>query len=228
MNAVKTMTGCPRNADARRAQSGRTRRSPGIVMLALAVFVSACTALQPPPAEIVNVYVLDVAPALGKVQDQPRRDVVIAVAPPRAWPGFDTTQMVYVRSPYALEAFAVSRWTDAPARMLAPLLVRALEQTGSYRAVVQMPTTATSDLRLDAEAVRLQQNFATRPSRAEISIRLQLTDVRSKRVIASDVIEETENAASEDAAGGVLALNTALRRVLERVTAFCAQASASR
>jgi cholesterol transport system auxiliary component len=129
--------------------------------------------------------------------------------------------MAYVRQPYEIEYFAASRWADTPARMLAPLLARALEQTGSFRAVVQPPTAAPADFRLDTEVVRLQQSFAGRPSRAELALRAQLTDLRGKRIVATRVFEDAENAASEDAGGGVVAANAALQRVLEQVADFC-------
>ena len=206
-----------------RPTAPRRFRRVAIAICAVAASLAACTALQPPRVENANVYTLDVVPTFKAASRQV--DVVIAVAPPRAWPGFDSSQMIYVRSPYALEAFAASRWTDAPAHMLGPLLARALEHAASYRAVVQMPTAVATDLRVDTEIVRFQQNFATRPSRAEIAIHVQLSDVRGRRVIASDVFEDAENAASEDAAGGVVAMNIALQRLLERIATFCVDAS---
>jgi cholesterol transport system auxiliary component len=124
-----------------------------------------------------------------------QRDLVLEVALPRAWPGFDTAQMAYVRQPYELDYFAASRWADTPPRMLGPLLARALEQTGSFRAVVQMPSTVPADFRVDTELVRLQQDFGVRPSRVELTLRVQLIDVRGKRVAATRVVEVSADTA---------------------------------
>jgi len=66
------------------------------------------------------------------------------------------------------------------------------------------------------------------PSRAELTLRAQLTDLRGKRVVASKVIEEVESAPSEDAAGGVAAANEALQRALEQVAEFCVAESVAR
>lgn len=194
--------------------------------VALTALVGACTALQPPRVENPTLYVL-VAQPLHSPKPV-RRDVVIEVAQPRAWPGFDTAQIAYVRQPYQLDYFAASRWADTPARMLGPLLARALEQTGSFRAVVQAPTMVPADFRIDTEIVRLQQNFATQPSRVELTLRMQLTDVRRRQVVAAKVFEETENAPSENAAGGVIAANAALQRVLKQVADFSVAESAKR
>ena len=186
--------------------------------LLLAAALAGCSVLPEPRVQNVNVYVLAAEPL--PAASRPQRDVVVEVALPRAWPGFDTTRIVYVRQPYELDYFAASRWADTPAKMLGPLLARALEQTGSFRAVVQPPSAAPADVRVDAELVRLQQDFATRPSRVEITLRVQLTDLRGRRVVAAREFDGAESAPAEDAAGGVAAANAALQRMLGDVAEF--------
>lgn len=188
--------------------------------------LGACTAIQPPRVDTPNQHVLAAAP-LPKTT-RPQRDIVVEVAPPRAWPGFDTPQIVYVREPYELEFFATSRWADTPARMLGPLLARALEETGSFRAVVVLPSTVPADVRIDTEIQRLRQNFAGKPSRVELTLRVQLTDLRGRRVLATRVFDEVEASASENAAGGVAAANVALQRALVAIADFCIAATGAR
>jgi len=84
---------------------------------------------------------------------------------PRARPGFDTPRMAYLRRPHELDYFVTSRWVDRSSRMLGPLLAQALEQTGSFRAIVQTPGVVPADIRLDTELIRMQQEFRTQPSR---------------------------------------------------------------
>jgi len=184
--------------------------------------LAACAAIQPPDVEHANSFVLEAMPAAGA--PTPKRDVVIEVSPPRARPGFDTPQMAYTQRANALEYFAKNRWADTPAHMLAPLLAQALDESGGFRAVVQAPSLAAANLRLETELVRLQQEFGARPSRVRITLRAQLIDVDSRRVLASAEFDETEAAPSDDPYGGVLAANRALARLLERLAAFCAQA----
>ena len=197
----------------------------GIGALALVTLVAGCAALQPPQREAPTLHVLSAEPLRKAAQVT---HAVIEVAPPRAWPGFDTPQMAYVRQPYELDYFATHRWADTPPRMIGPLLVRALEQTESFRSVVEVSNAVPADWRLDTEIVRLQQDFTTRPSRVELTLRAQLTDVRGRRVVASTVFEEVEVAPSENAAGGVIAANAALQRMLARIADFCVAASSGR
>jgi len=194
-------------------------------MLPLLVLLAGCTGLAPKPLPDPNLHVL----AIGLVAKAApsARDLVLEVSAPRASPGFDTPRMVYVQKAYELDYFADNRWADAPARMLGPLLTQALERSGGFRTVVQAPTVVPADVRVNTELIRLQQNFAIRPGRTELVLRVQLVDVHARRVLATRMFEETENTPSEDAYGGVVAANRALERVLEQLIEFCATESGS-
>lgn len=186
--------------------------------LVAASLLAGCTGLRPPQIENGETYVLEPKPIANIARE--KRDIVLEVSPPRASPGFETAQMAYVQRAYELDYFAANRWADTPSRMLAPILVQALEQSGSFGAVVQAPSIIPPDIRLVSELVRLQQNFELHPSRIEITLRVQLIDVRTRRLLATRVFETTENAPSDDPYGGVIAANVALQRILEQFVAF--------
>lgn len=200
-----------------------SRTVAGFAAVAL---LAACTALPPPQVDPTSTYVLEAKPAAGA--PQARRDLVLEVSAPRARPGFDTPQMAYTQRANALEYFAKNRWADTPARMLAPQIAQALDQAGAFRAVVQAPSLAAANLRLDTELVRLQQDFGAKPSRIQLTLRAQLIDVEARRVLASAEFDEVEAAPSDDPYGGVLAANRALGRLLGQLAAFCAEAPTGR
>ena len=196
-----------------------------LYILASSTLLAGCTGLPAPKLESPHIYLLDAQPAAKAAQV--KRDLVLAVAMPRALPGFDTPQMAYLQQPHELEYFAANRWADAPPRMLWPLLIQALEQTGGFRAIVQTPSVIPADVRLDVELIRLQHDFGTRPSRVQLTLRAQLSDMRSKRVLAVKLFDETQNAASDDAYGGVIAANQIVQRLLGQLADFCVNESVS-
>lgn len=195
------------------------------------ILLGGCSALLPPPPPPDNIYLLEAgmapSPPSASIQNArpapPKRDLVLAVSMPRARAGFDTAQMVWVRQAHGLEVYSRNRWADTPARMLAPLLVQTLERSGAFHAVVPAPSAVSATLRLDTELIRLQQDFSVHPSRVQFTLGAQLIDIGTRRVIASAEFDETENAATEDAYGGVRAANLALERLLVRLAAFCAE-----
>ena len=192
-------------------------------LLTSVLLLAGCTGLTAQPVTSQTIYVLEAQRPTKPAQI--KHDIVLAVSEPQTRPGFDTPQMAYVQQPHELNYFVTSRWADSPARMLEPLLVQAMEQTGSFRAVVQRPGAVPADIRLDTELIRLQQDFVTRPSRVQLTLRAQLIDVRGQKVLAVKQFDESENAASDNAYGGVTAANRAVQRMLDQLADFCVNES---
>lgn len=187
------------------------------------LLLAGCAALQPARIDPPALYLLDAQPAAQA--SRPQRSPVLAVSTPQARPGYATPQMAYVREPHKLDYYAKNRWVDTPARMLAPLLTRTLAHSGAFRAVLQAPSSVAAELRLDTELIRLHQDFASQPSRVRLTLRAQLIDLRANQVLAEQEFDESENAPSDDANGGAIAANRAVRRALAQISAFCAEAS---
>lgn len=151
----------------------------------------------------------------------------LIVNPPHAAAGFDSHRIIYVREPHQLEYFARSEWVDTPARMIAPSIVAALENTGAFRAVVLTPSAAAGDLRLDVEILRLLHEFGSTPSRVRFTLRAYLVDNETRQVLAWREFDETVAAEKDDPYGGVMAANRAVQNVMERLASFCATAAGS-
>jgi cholesterol transport system auxiliary component len=151
----------------------------------------------------------------------------LIIAPPHAAAGFDSQRIMYVRKANQFEYFAHNEWVDTPARMLAPMIVAAVQRSGAFRAVVQTPSPAAGELRLDTEILRLQHEFLSAPSQARFTLRAYLVESATRRVIAARDFDAAVPAASEDPYGGVVAANRAVQAVLENLAAFCAEAARS-
>ena len=149
----------------------------------------------------------------------------LIINPPHAAAGFDSSRIIYVRETHKLEYFSQNEWVDTPARMLAPLIVAAVENSGTFRAVVLTPSAAAGDLRLDTEIVRLQHDFGSQPSRVRFTLRAYMVDSTTRRVLASREFDETVAASTKDPYGGVVAANRAVQTVLEHLASFCATAA---
>jgi len=197
-----------------RAPSSRLRLPLALAALA----ASACVSLPKP--EPVELFTIDLRFEGGSPAGS---GPVLLVSAPRAGPGLGGPRMAYLKQPHQLQYFARSQWVEPPARLLGPLLARALERTGRFQAVTELALGASPGLRLESEVVRLQQEFTERPSRVRLTLRLELVDVLAHRIIGTREFEAVEPAPSEDAAGGAAAANAAARRVLEEAAAWCAE-----
>lgn len=145
---------------------------------------------------------------------------VLLVNRPQAQAGFETPRMAYLLRPLEVSYFAASQWADTPARMVTPLLVQALERTGTWRAVVQMPSPVRGDYRLDSEELILAQEFFQQPSRLRLTLRAQLVELKGQGILGTRSFEVLEETVSDDAYGGVIAANRAVTKLLDQVAAW--------
>ena len=202
-----------------------------VTALLVLLLVTGCGTLRPTAADHPSYYSLDSArveagaapPSAALSATAP----TLIVNPPNAASGFDSQRIIYVREAYKLEYFSHSEWVDTPARMLAPLIVAAVENTRAFRAVVLTPSAATGDLRVDTEIVRLQHEFGSQPSRVRFTLRAYVVDNSTRRVLAWREFDETVAAASETPYGGIVAANRAVQTVLARLASFCAGTAAN-
>jgi cholesterol transport system auxiliary component len=197
-----------------------------IAAVAALALLSACNALRPlvAPGEHPKFYSLSDRADAATPAAAPRASatgLTLIVATPHAAAGFDSRRMMYLRRGDELEYFAHNEWIDTPARMLAPLIVAAVEARGAYRAVVLTPSPATGQVRLETEILRLQQEFLGAPSRVRFTLRAQLVESGTRRVVASREFEAVAAAPSENPRGGVTAAHEAVRKVLGEVADFC-------
>jgi len=207
--------------------ANKTFRAPTCAaLLGLAMFGGCADSLLPRPAPPPALFALDdsarPAPAgPPAVASAP----TLVVNPPRAAAGFESAHIVYLRRPHEIEFFAYSQWVDAPAQMLAPLIVGAIERTGAFRAVLRAPTAAAAELRLDTELIRLQQDFTSSPSHVQLTLRAVLIETGTRRVVAVREFDASVPAPSDDTQGGVAAANQAVQRVLAELAKFTADAA---
>jgi cholesterol transport system auxiliary component len=186
---------------------------------------SGCSGLLPKGTPPPLVYALDGARHVGPSISPAGTAPSLIINPTRAAPGYDSQHIVYVRVPHQLEHFARSDWVDTPARMLAPLIVSAVESAGGFGAVGPATSGIAGDLRLDTEVLRLQHEFGGGPSRVRFTLRATMSDNATRRVISWREFDEAVSSESEDPYGGVIAANRAVQLVMAQLAQFCTLAS---
>lgn len=200
----------------------------GLLALALCIVTGCASSLLPRPAQQPTLFALDDATPLAADTNSAARPKAgartLIVETPRAAAGFDSVHMVYQRRANEREYFALNQWVDTPARMLAPLMVRAIQRTGAFRAVLDGSTSASADLRVSSEIVRLQQDFSVAPSRVRLTLRVVVVDSATRQVVATREFDASLPAESDDPRGGVDAANRLAAAVLTQVASFCADA----
>jgi cholesterol transport system auxiliary component len=130
--------------------------------------------------------------------------------------------MAYLEQDYRLDSFAAHEWVAAPATLLGPLLAQTLRDSGAFAAVSEEERGIDTDLRLDSVIESFYQDFRTRPSQAQVQVRVWLVNPAERRILATQVFSDTQPTKTDDPYGGVIAINQALGRLLPRIADFAA------
>jgi len=188
-------------------------RAAGVLALAAAMGGCALTVAPEPPMT---------SSLLDQIPTEPPRRVsrgrTLLVFAPEGRPAIDTTQMAYTLRDHHLAYFAQNQWAETPPRMLQPLLVRTLEATGAFRAVLTPPHPGGNSLTLRTEIVDLVQDFTQEPPVVRFALRVRLSD--DSRLLATREITLREPMQQRTPYAGVVAANQAVARALRELAAF--------
>ncbi|GAB3665553.1 ABC-type transport auxiliary lipoprotein family protein [Ramlibacter alkalitolerans] len=186
-------------------------------------FVQTCAAAVlggcalPAPEPVVTTSLIDQLPA--DLPHPGRAPLTLLVLAPQARPAYDTPRMAYSLRPHHLAYYSRNAWAESPPQMLKPLLVRALEATGRFQAVLVPPHAGASTHSLQVDVLELLQDFETQPPVLRVVLHAQLADA-AQRVLASREFVARQPLAEASPAGGVRAANEAMARVVRELAVF--------
>lgn len=179
--------------------------------------LAACALLSAPESATVSA-VLDKVPETVPHRDA--RQVTLLVLPPQAKPAYDTTQMAYSPRAYEVAYFRHYQWAETPSQMLQPLLVRTLEATGYFSAILTAPYSGRYSYALRSEIIEFTQDFTSQPPMLRLSLRLALSAQAAERPVVTTQISLREPLQEKTPYAGVVAANDAMAKALQDVARF--------
>jgi cholesterol transport system auxiliary component len=190
-----------------------------VTALLSTLLLAGCGALAPVPEPPMTSSLLDRMPS-----DLPRAaqrlPATLMVYPPQARQLLDTTQMAFTLRPHHVAYFSRNQWVEPPPHMLHPLLVRAIDATGRFSAVLVPPRIGGAAYGLRSEVLELLQDFSQEPPVLRLVLRLALLDERSNRSLGTREIRLQEPMQEKAPYAGVVAANAAVARALREAADF--------
>jgi cholesterol transport system auxiliary component len=175
-----------------------------------------CSSLLAPKTEPMTA-ILDKAP--DRVPVMAAHPATLLVRLPETSAAYDTTRMAYSVKPYQLAYFRDNQWAGTPAEMIQPLLVRTLQQTGYFRAILSPPESEPAGYSLRTEILELTQDYSASPPVLRFRLRVQLFDASGRPIAGRDIVEQ-ETMREARAYAGVVAANDAVANALQEATLF--------
>lgn len=185
-------------------------------VLALSL-VPGCALLTAAPAEARKEVLNKMPPELPQ---RASNGAVLVVFPPQTRPIYDTTEMAYTTQPYEIAYFSQHEWAETPAQMLQPLLVRTLQNTHFFSAVLAPPYPGRYSYALRTEIRELIADFTSEPAALQLSLGFQLSEGATGRIVAAKDISIREPMQKRTPYAGVVAGNDATAKALLELARF--------
>lgn len=184
------------------------------------LLLSACARTQIPPT---LTYTLTIPGVQNSAKPDKAATKILSIDVPRSMAAIMSRNILYQEDQHALNAYAFSRWTDTPNRMIANLLLVRLSESGLFKVVVPVDSRAKSDYVLESVIHQFHQQVTeTDRSRVQVRMSFYLLEKNSARVIDTKEFQSSMNTPSVDASGGAYAFNEAMAEISREVASWLA------
>jgi cholesterol transport system auxiliary component len=186
--------------------------------LPLMLSLMSCSLFSPAEITPPNKFVLDEHP-FGLAKNKTHAGTLF-IQTPTTRPIFNTTQMAYSTQTHQIAFFSYNEWAETPAQMLQSLLVRTLQTTNAFNAVVTEQFMGSADYVLTTQIQELIQDLTQCPAVIRITVHASLVQSSSNLVVAQKEFTVEEPISDETPYCGVIAANHAMVKVLQHIARF--------
>ena len=186
--------------------------------MALCFIYSGCTGKIVPPADIYTISA-EWEQSKTAAQEVKKSAIIIKLDPVRASHAFGTTAILYSKTRFDRNSYAYSRWSDAPVRLLQILFQADLEESGRFGAVIPSTSASEADFLLESTLYDFSHHInGDETSDGVVRIRFYLVNNITKKVTATKEFMSRVPAATLNARGAAVALNTAAINISHELT----------
>ncbi len=171
----------------KRAEMKRLRALPALAAL---LAVAACASLTG-TKEPFTVYSPRYEPPSNVAHGKPV-DWQLAIDTPLASDALDTSRMLVMPTPGALETYKGGRWADTPPLVLRGLLIEAFQQTGRIAGVGAVTSGLHADYTMTIDLYDFEVQYRDGAPHAVIRLNAKLNDASINRVRAAKTFEADE------------------------------------
>lgn len=185
-----------------------------LLSASLYFFIAGCSTTVPP----VREYTIFPASS-SKAVSSPLSNKSLGIAPTKSFPSLASKNLYYVRENGETGAYLYSRWSDTPSGMLQRSINSSLDDARIFSELFPSSSAAQADWILESELNGFYHHFDyDGRSKGIIDITYRIVESKTKRQIASKRFAVSSISSSNDASGGVSALNIAAHDLSQQCT----------
>ena len=195
-----------------------TIRMQQCLALAALLLMGACASLTG-QKEPFTTYLPRYTPAPAAA-NAPRVDWQLTIDTPLAGDVLDTTRMLVMPAPGAIETYKAGRWADSVPLLLRALLIQAFQTSNRITGVGAVASGLHGDFQLAADLYDFETQYRDGSPHVLIRLNAKLVDESLNRVAASRTFEVDTPVAGATAADAAAAFEQALNELLPEIVGW--------
>ena len=190
----------------------RTSRCLPPILLLLLAACGALTGKKDP----FTVYSLRYTPPAGAANAE-RVEWQLAIDTPLSSDALDTSHMLVMPTPGAIESYKGARWSDGTPMLLRSLLLQAFQDSGRITGVGAITSGLHADYSLTIDLYDFETQYRDGSPHAVIRLNAKLNDFSVNRIRAARTFEVSTPVAGSDAAQAAAAFNQAVAELMPQI-----------
>lgn len=188
------------------------------LLLLLGITLASACASKSVPAD--DLYMLQ--PSCETVTPLPAGPLsskVLKIATPKSTDAIRSRNLLYQQNELMQLPYAYSSWSDTPNNMLSFVFVSCAGKSATFKSVLPSHSSARADFLLESTLLEFYHHInSDGTSEGRVSMAFYLIDLNSSQVIATKTIYQQVHARTQNARGGVEALNSATTLLAQELT----------
>jgi cholesterol transport system auxiliary component len=185
---------------------------------ASSLLLTACSSdlIGPPPAP--QIYALN--PAVPAPQSGGKLGWALEIARPHASDNLDSTRIALAKTQTELDYYADAGWPDRLPVLVQTAILAGFEASGRIDSVFREEDALHADYELSTDIRDFEARYAVPNGIPSVAVTLvcHMADTRTRRIVASLTVTETEPASANSVNAVVEAFDTALGNAVGQIT----------
>ncbi len=135
----------------------------------------------------------------------------------------NTQRIVYSREEGERAYYQFAFWGEIPSKRFAYLVQRELEEMLSFSSVSQAMDNVAADLQLNLDLIDFYHDASSRPGAAVMLLNAQLSDLKTRQILATRYFERKQELESYDVDGAVKAFNLEVNEIIDELVTWLTQ-----
>ena len=165
-----------------------------------------------------EVFSLGGSMAIPQAMTEQPVPAFLIVDDPLTSPLYDSRHIVFKKGEIERGFYQYAQWDESVSKRLSSLLLRYLDGAKVFKAVGRRTGVGDGDFLLSSELLSFDHNIEGNPGVANISLRVELSDLRRRKLCGTNIFNVTTSATRFSARGAAEALSQGSAELFKQIS----------